>query len=1022
MTAKNTQPKIAILLDSYGQFQETLCEHIKDVFEPEGIGVIAVLGRELEPQDPFYDGANSIYDLLPETDVKGFILASASLAHEASLRTLEAFAKTFQHCPIVSMGMRLPGVPSVVLDNAKGMSDLMRHLIEAHGHKRFAFMRGSLNNPDSLEREHVFRSILAKAGLAFNEKLLWEAKFQAIEAFKVLDQVLTRPIDFDVVVAANDEMAYGCIQALNKHNIKIPSDVAVVGFDDLVESKLFVPPLSTVRHSLEEQANISAQLLLSQLQGKAVKEINYVTSTFITRRSCGCTLQKMPFQESRAKLKDASITKLQSAHLLQAREQIRHLVQQDSHDQQLEGQLEFVEELLLSLEQKTEFSVELWQDKLTALKLSLQDMVAWQALLEFVSDYSTEHFRDAGQLSKAYRCCVRLTKFLADLQKKQQALKGLDEEQTTLFMGRDTLNFAATTNFEDLVKAMINILRLKVDRCFVVLYDQLENHLSETSTVAFALNQGEIVEIQKSSFKTVELLPEELHNQAFQDNIVLIPLHVGKNHYGYMLIKAKPRIKFSHEFFAHNFAISLQNILQFQSLQDQSKALEFINAELAQKTNYDELTGLANRVLFQKKLDYACQQAEQENTHVAVLLLDLDGFKYLNDTLGHSLGDHLLNIVAKRLQQRVRQNDTIARLGGDEFAIVMHSINDASIAMRLAKNILEAFSEPFKLQQRIFHITASIGITIYPEDAKDSESLIRHADTAMYQAKAQGKNQYQFFKGELNLRALEQLQLEQNLRKAIAMSAFHLVYQPRFDAKTEDIIGVEALLRWPQDNGKSVSPAVFVPLAEQLGLMKQLGLWVLQQACKQARLWQDAKTQIVTSINLSVHQLQDEHIVETIAQVISETGLEPSRLELEITETAAMSDVEANISKLLALREMGIAISLDDFGTAYSSLSYLKRLPLTSLKIDQSFIKDLRDFDLDNAGQAIVRAIVAMGHSLGFRVVAEGIETEFQKAFLKTLSCDELQGFLLSKPLEAEELNYVFGVGFAQERTEYKIS
>ena len=448
---------------------------------------------------------------------------------------------------------------------------------------------------------------------------------------------------------------------------------------------------------------------------------------------------------------------------------------------------------------------------------------------------------------------------------------------------------------------------------------------------------------------------------------------------------------------ADTFATQIGVVLQRLKLED---TLAATNRKLAKLANFDPLTGLPNRALFTDRLGQALLKAERARSNVGLLFLDLDGFKLVNDSLGHSVGDTLLSAVGDRLKSCIREGDTAARLGGDEFTLILASLTNAEDAALVAQKVLDALSEPFHLSGRAVHVGASIGITTYPEDGADVEDLVKHADTAMYHAKHLGKNRYHFFTQELNCRVLEQLHLEGDLRRALEAGDISLAYQSRVHLASGRMTSVEALARWEHPERGPVSPGVFIPLAERTGLIHKLGRQVLVQACRQARAWQQAGKPVRVAVNLSVKQLQQENIVADIAAVLAETGLEAGLLELEITESAAMTDVETNIDTLTELRNMGVYLSVDDFGTAYSSLNYLKRLPINSLKIDQSFV---RDIGANAADAAIVRAVVALGKSMNFTLIAEGVETETQLAFLRDLACDEAQGYLFSRPKPAAD-------------------
>jgi diguanylate cyclase (GGDEF)-like protein/PAS domain S-box-containing protein len=424
---------------------------------------------------------------------------------------------------------------------------------------------------------------------------------------------------------------------------------------------------------------------------------------------------------------------------------------------------------------------------------------------------------------------------------------------------------------------------------------------------------------------------------------------------------------------------------------------------------HDALTTLPNRLLFKDRVSVAISHAQRHEARVAVLFLDLDRFKVINDSLGHNIGDQLLQAVAARVQSCVRDSDTVARLGGDEFTLLLPELTHAEDAALVAQKILEAVRYPFHIEGREFYITTSIGISIFPEDGIDAETLIKSADTAMYQAKEQGRDNYQLFNAVVNAKALQRIALEHGLRRALSHHELAVHYQPIFDFRTGRITGMEALLRWTHPEMGLIPPATFIPLAEAIGVMIPIGTWAMRTACAQAKKWHDAGFNTLSlAVNLSVCQLQQADLVTIVREILSETGLQARLLELEITESTAMQSPEASIRTLYELKKLGIRISLDDFGTGHSSLAYLKRFPIDTLKIDQSFVRDITR-DPDTA--AIVTAIIAMGHSLRLKVIAEGVEFTDQATFLKRHSCDQMQGYLINAPMPAAELTAILAAG-----------
>ncbi|MFA6443558.1 MAG: EAL domain-containing protein, partial [Sterolibacterium sp.] len=415
--------------------------------------------------------------------------------------------------------------------------------------------------------------------------------------------------------------------------------------------------------------------------------------------------------------------------------------------------------------------------------------------------------------------------------------------------------------------------------------------------------------------------------------------------------------------------------------------------------HHDALTGLLNRYSLQGRLEQALATIRREQRALAVMFIDMDHFKNINDILGHAVGDELLMEVARRLRDGVRDSDVVARLGGDEFVLVLTEVDNATAAARVADKILRALGEPYAIGEEELHVTPSIGLAFYPDDGDDCETLMKHADIAMYHAKSQGRNNVQFFTAEMNQAAVERLSLDHDLRVALEERQFELHYQPQLDASSGSVVGVEALVRWRHPRDGLVSPLKFIPVAEETGLIIPLGEWVLNEACRQLRAWrQEGLNGVTMAVNLSAHQLRSPTLLAYVTQTLERHGLTGIDLELEVTESVAMANPDASIGQLQNLRDLGVRLSIDDFGTGYSSLNYLKRLPIHTLKLDRSFVNDI---ETDANDVAICTATIALAHNLGLRVVAEGVENAAQHNFLATLRCDTLQGYLFSRPIPA---------------------
>jgi diguanylate cyclase (GGDEF)-like protein/PAS domain S-box-containing protein len=439
-------------------------------------------------------------------------------------------------------------------------------------------------------------------------------------------------------------------------------------------------------------------------------------------------------------------------------------------------------------------------------------------------------------------------------------------------------------------------------------------------------------------------------------------------------------------------------------------AARAMSVQMAHAAQHDLVTNLPNRLLLNDRITQSVALARRQKRPIAVIFLDLDRFKYINDSLGHAVGDKLLQSVSKRLLACVRSSDTVSRQGGDEFVILPSEITTPEDAGTSAIKILHSLTAPHSVGEQDLHIDGSIGISVYPEDGEDAETLIKNADTAMYHAKESGRNNFQFFKTEMNLRVVQRQSLEASLRRAIEREEFLLHYQPKVNLTSGEITGVEALIRWLQPERGLVAPSQFVPIAEDCGLIVQIGHWVLREACRQARAWQDAGLPpLSVSVNVSALEFREKGFVESVRTILAETGLKARYLELEVTEGVLMEHAEATACVLQALKAMGLCLAVDDFGTGFSSLSYLTKFPIDALKIDQSFVRQVTATPDETS---VVTAIISMGQSLRLRVIAEGVETPGELEFLQAHQCDEAQGFYFSRPMLPDTFAKLLANGF----------
>jgi diguanylate cyclase (GGDEF)-like protein len=424
--------------------------------------------------------------------------------------------------------------------------------------------------------------------------------------------------------------------------------------------------------------------------------------------------------------------------------------------------------------------------------------------------------------------------------------------------------------------------------------------------------------------------------------------------------------------------------------------------QLERQANYDALTGLPNRNLLHDRLRQAVH-SQRTPRNIAVVFMDLDHFKFVNDSLGHSVGDKLLKAMGERLRSVLREGDTVGRVGGDEFVLILNDQSNEEVIFRAMQRITAKVAEPLTLDGKELYVTVSAGISLYPQDGRDVDTLLKNADAAMYRAKEHGRSNFQFYTSEMNERVNDRLALEHALRRALERQEFTLHYQQKVELRSGQIIGAEALVRWLHPDWGLVRPARFIPIAEETGLIVQLGEWVIHEACRQTRAWLQAGVEPgIVSVNLSARQFRAEGLVRAVSRILQETGLDPASLEMELTESMVMHNVESAIATLQGLKSLGLRLSVDDFGTGYSSLSYLKGLPIDALKIDRSFVRDIGTGSEAEDG-ILAAAIISLGHALHLQVIAEGVETDAQLHFLKRHGCDQVQGFLYGEPVAAEQ-------------------
>lgn len=958
------------------------------------------------------------YQIGMDTADGWLLLTSPHSIQPASTRFLEALHESGR--PVVTIGYEETAIPchAVVINNRQAIKDAVRHLIQEHGHRRIAFV-GSTEHQDLIDRYEGYKEALLECGITYEESLHYQTEDALqIGGLKAAQLMLERGVDFTAVIAATDLNAMGVIEGLQAAGYRIPEDVAIIGFDDIPSSEGFTPPLTSVHQPITDLASKGITMLFQQMdEGRAQQGVTYVPTRFVARSSCGCSY------ESKQETIEAMERKLQQSEI-----NVRYLVA--SHNQLAANWASAAREDFFDISKMFRGLcnwgfLAIWEKADDGRK----QLVVRQA------------FSHNGAPLPAVGMSARLEQF-----PPTNWLPEVGEQEFVRVQfirnDKEDLGFIVLVGPVDklILLSEVDITRISCNVAVTALmrdqlFNQVQSIAEQLEIVSRTTNDGiwdlDIARNQihwsTRAHDMIESIGEKLTSEP-QSILRLIHPEDSERVYREFsehLIHNKPlRIELRIQgreagqqlwlYVAGDSVLdehgnkvrvigSITNITEKKKTEKQITKLAY----------YDGLTNLPNRLLFRERFHQFKANADQHGFQLGIMQLDLDRFKIINDTLGHKVGDQLLREVACMLEEVVgssadheldasaHDSGMVARLGGDEFVILVSDVKDDRKLEQVAEAIIQRFQKPFIVNQLELFTTASIGISVYPDDGKELDTLTRCSDIAMYKAKDNGKNRSIRYSSEFNLLTVERLKLENELRRALERGEFELYYQPQLNLENNTVYGVEALIRWNSAERGLISPAEFIPLAEDSGLIIPIGQWVLMEACQQRKRWMEmGLTDFVVSVNISASQLLQNDFEDMVEQVLTNTGLMPEYLCLEVTESTAIKNWNNSIDKLQKLRRLGVNIAIDDFGTGYSSLSMLKHLPITIVKIDRSFV---RDMVVNSDDAAIASAIITLARKLGLTVIAEGVETVDQKQLLMADHCHCIQGYIYSKPLPSEQ-------------------
>ncbi|WP_276353050.1 EAL domain-containing protein [Cohnella caldifontis] len=994
-----------------GEYYGTIFTILHSEANKRGAALIAILanaGVENPTSFHYHVGAESADGWL--------IMMNPQSVLPANLGFLRTIASTGK--PIVTIGYREQAIAShsIVIDNRQATKEAVLHLIREHGHRRIAFV-GSMEHVDLVERFEGYKEALFESGIIYDETLYYRTSDSIrLGGTAAAKSMLAKGIDFTAVFASTDLNAIGMIETLQQAGYRIPEDIAVVGFDDLPSAEAFHPPLTTVRQSFSSFAEAGFELLYQQIMGKKPREsVTYLPTEFIVRASCGCPYrtQGQPITEIHNKLAKAqtNIDLIVQRHYQLASNWVAATRKDKFH-------------LSNMFREVSKWGcLALWDPS----EKEHKHLIIKQA---FSNDgdpvppigyrIPMERFPPAEWIPKMEdHEYVRIQAIRTDKEDLGFVMIVAPIDKLVLISGADI----------NRISFLITVAALERDR----LFHQVQSIAEQLEIVSRTTNDGiwdwdlaagrihwniRSHDMLNSIGETLTGEPEAFFRLIHPEDYDAVMDKFRDHLENGASLKLEFRIRGRHEgqqlwVFAAGDSIRDENGRSVRIIGSLTNITEKKLAEkqITHLAFHDVLTGLPNRKLFQDRFHLCKEQANRYGYKLGVLLIDLDRFKVINDTMGHQAGDELLKQVADMLDGVVRSSDsvarggsersTVARFGGDEFIVLLTHIHHAADLQRIGDRIIRKFKEPFLIQGIEMFTTASMGISMYPDDADQLDALIRSADIAMYKAKENGKNRSELYNSHTHSLTIERFSMENQLRKGLERREFVLHYQPQVKLNEDKIYGVEALIRWNSSDRGWIYPTEFIPLAEETGWITEIGQWVLREACSQMKSWIDQGLPgMVMSVNISASQLHQKDFVDLVKTALAETRLPPGLLCLEITESTAIKNLEVSSDKLRELSEFGVRIAIDDFGTGYSSLSMLKHLPIQNVKIDRSFICDMVN-DADDG--AIVRAVIAMAHSLGLWVTAEGVETEDQIRILSEEKCNAIQGFIVSRPLPAEE-------------------
>jgi diguanylate cyclase (GGDEF)-like protein len=991
---KNNKPTIAILTNMIATpFSEGIIFGASDYATLHHYNVLCFAGSEFNKPEPVNMSRDRIFDFVDPDHIDGLIIPMGALSRYISRQEQLAFLKRFDQIPVVTITSDIPGYINIGYNARQGIFELVNHLCDKHQVTRIAYAATTGRHRTSEIKKQFLIEAMQARGLQYNERFELSCELRRGTPVQGLEALF--PEDRrewpEAIIASADNQALSIVASLLRLGLKVPEDVIVTGSTGHVDSLFSDPPLTSIVEPTYELGWHAAERVIAAIEGKACQESLVLPTSLAVRRSCGCNppgegnidqqvSSPLPYAYGRQLTLEQVHADLEQTLLNIPPEHWARISPATP--------IQLAKMLFEDLESNQQSRlIKLFQRKLEST-LKSEEVFIWGQLALCIH-WSLMQRENSSQAS--HNIAASLFKVVQTCHEKAGRYRRHEAKKYVGIMREIGIQLNSEFNLDEICQLLS--YGLNINDCYISLFED-EDWLSGPAKNVLTMQNGLRLNVVDKPYRSHELMPPEVQPYTETYNLVLMPLSLKEDFFGICMMNIGERKGVVYESLLTLLSSALKNQIHVRDL----KAQETRIRNLAYS---DLLTNLPNRPKLNESLRETIENAQLTNTDFAVLFIDLDGFKLVNDSMGHSAGDLLLKDVAQLFARCMRENDIIGRFGGDEFVVILPRIDSREDAATVAKRMINALSNPIWIMDQPVFITASIGIALYPINGHNADSLLINADKAMYRSKQNGKNRFGFYLAEQETAINRTVTIHNHLHNALRDNNFKLVFQPLIDERHRIVKGAEALIRFADKQAETISPAEFIPLAEEIGLIDQIGLWVFKNTCLQQRKWADIGLNLKCSVNVSAKQFRNPNLADNFITELKNIGTDPAMITIEITENAIIEDEGQARKTLQALADFGLSIAIDDFGTGYASLSGLRTFPVDTLKIDRSFVTNC---DSNDENASIISAIIMMARSLHLKVIAEGVETAEQLEFLSHFGCDELQGYLFAKPLAAEKI------------------